>query len=272
MKFSVSSSKQESGKTEYQLLLISGLQNEIEMARKLDPEKFAAEIRKIGFSCQNCGKCCRRAFGDNRVALTPSEIGKIQVYTGFSKLEIAGPFIPEYPSLDETKNKKNSTESCFEASEEKEKTFYDSPEFLELLREDIDYEGNIHVFGWVLRRKKNGDCIFLERGTNKCKIYKVRPMLCRTYPFYIEELRLYTCECEGLGNSLSPEESRKLAEDLLFRYIYELEDTLAMYEKYVDFKKDEKGPELAKRNLEKGTAVYILHDSTGLSKILNNDH
>ena len=141
-------------------------------------------------------------------------------------------------------------------------------EFLELLQENIDYEGNIHAFGWILRRKKNGTASFLKKERDRCRVYPVRPMLCRTYPFYIEELKLHTCECEGLGYPISAEDSRKLAENLLFRYISELEDMLAMYEKYVDFRRGEKGLELAKKSLEKGTCTYIVHDSTGITKII----
>ena len=95
MEASSAGNKQESEKTSYQLLLIRSLKKEIEMARKLDPEKLAADIRKIGFFCQHCGKCCKRAFGDNRVAVIPSEIERIREYTGLSKLEVAGPFVPE---------------------------------------------------------------------------------------------------------------------------------------------------------------------------------
>jgi len=52
MEASSTGSKQESRKTDYQLLLIAGLKKEIEMAHKLDPEQLAAEIRRIGFYCQ----------------------------------------------------------------------------------------------------------------------------------------------------------------------------------------------------------------------------
>ena len=63
-----------------------------------------SEIEKTGFSCQHCGKCCRRAFGDNRVVLTPLEIEKIQKHTRLSKLEVAGPLIPEACQPEETEN------------------------------------------------------------------------------------------------------------------------------------------------------------------------
>jgi len=266
MEISSSGSKQESEKTSYQLLLIAGLKEEIESARKLDPEKLAAEIGKIGFSCQHCGKCCRRAFGDNRVMLIPPEIEKIREFTGLSKLEVAGPFVPEPSQPDELEKEESSTENSFKTSEKSEDLL--SSGFLELLQENIDFEGNIHAFGWILRQKINGDCIFLEKETSRCRVYPVRPMLCITYPFYLDELKLHTCECEGIGYPISAEDSRKMAENLLFRYISELEDMLAMYENYVDFRSGDAGPEIAKKNLEEGTCKYAVHDSTGITKIV----
>jgi Fe-S-cluster containining protein len=271
MENSGSSNEKNPGKTEYQLTLIDALKKEIEIAHRLDPEKLAAEIEKTGFSCQHCGKCCKRAFGDNRVVLTPPEIEKIQEYTGLSKLEVAGPLIPDtrYPEETEGEEEDGGKENCSLMQGMDEETTSESLKVLELLKEDIDPDGNIHAYGWMLRRKRNGDCIFLQKDTSRCRIYPVRPMLCSTYPFYIEGLKLYTCECEELGNLISAEESRKLADSLLSRYISELEDTLAMYEKYEDFERTEKGPEIARNNLEKGTCIYIVHDSNGITKIID---
>lgn len=263
------------GKTEYQLILIAALKKEIEMARRLDPEKLAVEIEKTGFSCQHCGKCCRRAFGDNTVVLTPQEIERIQEYTGLSKLEVAGPLLsdaccqPEETGEEaKDRDRKNSSEIS-KNSEIGKDAYSEFSRTFELLKEDVDSEGNIHTYGWMLRQKRNGDCVFLEKDTNRCRIYPVHSMLCSTYPFYIEELKLYTCECEGLGHRISAEESRKLADSLLSRYIAELEDTLAMYEKYEDFERSEKGLEAARDNLEKGACVYIVHDSRGITKVID---
>lgn len=278
MEESSSDSQQNPEKTKYQLILIAALKKEIKMARRLDPEKLASEIEKTGFSCQYCGKCCRRAFGDNRVVLTPPEIEKIQKHTGLSKLEVAGPLIPETCQPEENGNEEEDRDREIEGeisstqpeiSETDEEAFSKSSQLFELLKEDIDSKGNIHTYGWILRRKRNGDCIFLEEDTNRCRIYPARPMLCSTYPFYIEGLKLYTCECEGLGGYISPEDGRKLAEALLSRYIAELEDMLAMYEKYEDFKRGKEGLEIARNNLEKGTCVYVVHDSKGVTKIIN---
>jgi uncharacterized protein len=260
--------KQASRKTTYQLLLIADLKKEIEMARKLEPEKLAVEIQKIGFFCRQCGKCCRQAFGDNRVAVILSDIEKIQEYTGLSKLEIVGPFVLDASTQNDVfENEEKYPETSSNSSEKNKE--YLSFELLESLREFIDSEGKIHTFGWVLRRKRSGDCIFLERNTHKCRIYSVRPMLCSTYPFYIEELRLQTCECEGLGSPISIEDSRKLADNFLLRYILELEDTLKTYENFEDFQRLEKGFELAKMNLKDGKFTFIVHDSKGSSEVID---
>ena len=54
-----------------------------------------------------------------------------------------------------------------------------------------------------LTEKENGDCIFYKE--DGCSIYKVRPIQCRTYPFWLKNLRsseawALTCRaCEGIG-------------------------------------------------------------------------
>ena len=271
MEISGSENDEKSRKKEYQLILIDALKKEIGIARRLDPEKLAVEIEKTGFCCHYCGKCCRRAFGDNTVALTPQEIEKIRKYTGNSKTEVAGPLIPDAFQPEEEngeKREKKETSSDLSKASGIEEISPGSARIFELLKEDIDSEGNIHTYGWMLRRKRSGDCNFLEKGSNRCSIYPVRPMLCSTYPFYIEGLKLYTCECEGLGDHISAEESRKLAESLISRYILELEDTLAVYEKYEDFERTERGQEIARKNLEKRVCIYIIHDCEGITKII----
>lgn len=293
---SSSENKHNSNKTDYQLLLISNLKKEIEVARKLDPEKLAAEIRKIGFSCQQCGKCCRQVWGDNRVSILPSEIKKICKFTGLSNLEVAEPFVPDELSPGELvrhkekrveiegRNEDNPDKLLRDSEEKKDLSLEklqniqahaknrsakvnESFELPEHLLEDIDSEGNIHAFGWILRRKRNGDCIFLQENSNKCRIYPSRPMLCSTYPFFIEDLSLKICECEGVSHPISVKDSVELAKLLVFRFISELEDTLTLYEKFTNFEKDKTGPELAKNSLKKGICSYVVHDSTGNNKI-----
>jgi Fe-S-cluster containining protein len=57
--------------------------------------------------------------------------------------------------------------------------------------------------GLSLLEKKNGDCVFFD-GT-RCSIYPVRPIQCRTYPFWLKNLRSEEAwekackECPGIG-------------------------------------------------------------------------
>ncbi len=37
---------------------------------------------------------------------------------------------------------------------------------------------------WMCLKREEGACIFLDRSSNKCGIYDVRPVQCRTYPFW----------------------------------------------------------------------------------------
>ncbi len=201
MENSGSSNDRNSGKTEYQLTLIDALKKEIEIARRLDPEKLAAEIKKTGFSCQNCGKCCKRAFGgDNRVVLTPQEIEKIQKYTDLSKLEVAGPPLipdiscPEEAGEGEEDRVAENSSIMPEIDEKKTSEPFRTPE---LLKEDIDPDGNIHAYGWMLRRKRNGDCVFLEKDTNRCRIYLCVQCSAAPILFILRDLNFIPASVKG---------------------------------------------------------------------------
>jgi Fe-S-cluster containining protein len=97
--------------------------------------------------------------------------------------------------------------------------------------QDRDAEGNVHTFEWVLR--KNGDCIFLQKGL--CTIYEKRPHICKTYPFYLLEGNLMVSECEGLGGGISREDCLKLAALLKERYIAEIKESVALLERFDGF-------------------------------------
>ncbi len=42
---------------------------------------------------------------------------------------------------------------------------------------------------YSLKEKPDGDCIFLTRNPIGCLIYEVRPVQCRTFPFWTEVMR-----------------------------------------------------------------------------------
>ncbi len=221
-------------------LLIKSLQGELEAAKSIDPEEIASQICDIGFSCNMCGKCCRREDGDNTVIVNPAEIELISEHTGLEQQKIAIP-LTEYPGI------------------------LPDREYLEDNRELIDAEGSFHTFGWKICQKGNGDCSFIrERGEdNRCSIYEVRPMLCSTYPFYMQEGKLRVSECEGIGNPISVSKTRKLAEEVLLRYISEIEETLLLYERYEGFQKGPENLNKAFENILEGIINYIVHDSRG---------
>ena len=64
-------------------------------------------------------------------------------------------------------------------------------------------------FKYSLTEKANGDCIFLQsigNGKRGCGIYSVRPLQCRTWPFWSSNLRYASAwaeageTCPGLNN------------------------------------------------------------------------
>jgi hypothetical protein len=77
------------------------------------------------------------------------------------------------------------------------------------------------TFGWCLRHA-GGRCRFL--GDGGCTRYTCRPWICRTYPFALVDGELAVSDCPGLGAPISPEDALALAEDLLERARFEVED------------------------------------------------
>jgi len=188
-------------------LRIIHLKKTLEEAFGIDENTLAGEIKKTGFKCIRCSKCCMEEYGDNTVAVFPFEVRRICEQTGLKWNDVVIPT----PSG------------------------------------DTDSEGNIHTFEWVLR--KNGDCIFLKDDI--CLVYENRPYICITYPFYLSEGRLMVCSCEGLGESMSEEESQEMASILKERYITELTESISLLEKFNGFKPEE------------GRGNVCVHDSEG---------
>lgn len=56
-----------------------------------------------------------------------------------------------------------------------------------------------------LKEYSNGDCVFFDNQTRKCKVYSARPRQCRTWPFWDSNVRdeqawRETCQaCPGSG-------------------------------------------------------------------------
>ena len=117
-----------------------------------------------------------------------------------------------------------------------------------------DRDGRFHTLEW--RLKKEGEsCRFFENG--KCSIYPSRPGLCSTYPFYLDEGVLQYSLCRGIGGVIESAEAKELAERVRRRSVLELEEAIALTEKFEDFErgKPNKGGD------------YVVHDSEGEHRI-----
>ena len=70
-----------------------------------------------------------------------------------------------------------------------------------------------------LTERESGDCSFLDRESRRCTIYPVRPVQCRTWPFWNSNLEspeawkdgTRTCPGIGQGNFIPLEEIQRQA-------------------------------------------------------------
>jgi len=122
------------------------------------------------------------------------------------------------------------------------------------LEGEWDADGNFHTLEWRLR-KEGRDCKYYSE--NGCRIYGVRPLLCQTYPFYLEEGRLRWSECRGLGGEIRFDEATKLAELLKRRQIVEIKEAIDLIRKYEDFERGDPSPR----------GKCVVHDSEGEHEI-----
>lgn len=113
-----------------------------------------------------------------------------------------------------------------------------------------DSNGDFHTLEWRLK-KIESRCRFYQKG--KCAIYGSRPLLCRTYPFYLVEGKLCCSECPGLGLKIEMDTAREIAGQLISRHITEIEEAIALTERYEDFQRG---------SCQEGGS-YVVHDSEG---------
>ena len=112
------------------------------------------------FKCVQCGNCC--SDKNTIVNLTYSDILRIQWekkldFRGL--LDIVGFYVFDEPVSDEQKEK--------------------------MVLPHIETQNGQAFLG--LRKNDSGSCIFLDKN-NKCKIYKARPDICRTFPFHFHSI------------------------------------------------------------------------------------
>ena len=78
-------------------------------------------------------------------------------------------------------------------------------------------------------KKKDGKCFFFKN--NQCSIYKIRPLICRFYPFQLKNLGnnrysfSYTNNCPGIGEG--PQHNIRFFENLFRIFMKTMEENLA---------------------------------------------
>ncbi|RQW78480.1 MAG: YkgJ family cysteine cluster protein [Methanothrix sp.] len=193
---------------------------DLEAAKELSADVLLRQIQEIGFQCQRCGECC--TGDDNSVVVFPFEVRRILAAAGLQWLEAVEP--PKEGEWDRN--------GCF------------------------------HTLEWRLK-KEGASCKFYSKtacgmnGFVVCRIYESRPLICSTYPFYLDRGVLHFSECRGLGGMIEPDKAKELAKLLILRYVTEIREAVALLEKYEDFERG--GPE------EDGRC--IVHDSEGAHSI-----
>jgi len=113
-----------------------------------------------------------------------------------------------------------------------------------------DSKGNFHTLEWRLRKEGPGCCYYSDC---RCSIYPDRPLLCRTYPFYLEDGDLHVSECRGLGGAIEHRAALRLASIIKTRYLTEIEESIELVGRYRDFERGRPSSE----------GVCIVHDSEG---------
>lgn len=108
---------------------------------------------RVRFSCHHCGHCCTEVI----CLPTPWDVSRIIRETG------ANPYaFLEFVTPDDISEVED-----------------DDPTWLEVGQSR---------FIMALRRGRKG-CFFLDKRTRHCAIYEARPILCRLYPFALEEAK-----------------------------------------------------------------------------------
>lgn len=144
--------------------------------------------KEFKFKCTQCGKCCTEK--NTLVNVTQPDIMRIKNGLNLSLdeiLEILGFYVFE---------KKPTPE-----------------ELKKMVVPPIETERGPSFVG--LKKKPDGKCYFFNENENNCKIYNLRPMFCRTFPFSFRiimdkkdktraKIELYYTDkglifCEGIG-------------------------------------------------------------------------
>ena len=181
------------------------------------PQVFVkASFRNIKFKCQRCGTCCHHKrpveFGDlvplerlpefweksNLIYLTADDIRRISIETGLDPSD----FVDTLYKYDG---------NLVRVEESGKRIILDLP---------------------VMKSKADTTCVFYDSG---CKIYSLRPMACRLFPFRVEEetaqngdiiLNIsFNKSCSGMGKGKIAE--KKMLQEMVSKQFMQRSESVA---------------------------------------------
>lgn len=146
----------EQGLSELELLQRSLYQKEFDNLRH--KSTWLDSMKQLPFDCTGCGNCCKTT---GNVYMSPQEVAVAAAYKNMTTTE----FIDSYADYKLEATTTETSNSAVSAGGG------DVPWILLQNREPETGEGP-------------AACVFLDRETNMCGIYSVRPIQCSTYPFW----------------------------------------------------------------------------------------
>jgi Fe-S-cluster containining protein len=158
-----------------------------------------SDTETLPFSCTGCGKCCKTT---GSVYMSPAEYNKAADYLNVT----TDAFVQEYASHTLAAVPAPSTVSVVSVPV--------SEDNLAAATTDTVTATTAAILAaaaepWICIKDQTSEsvdadgpaCIFLDRTTNHCQIYPVRPVQCRTYPFWptvTASVQSWNAECRRL--------------------------------------------------------------------------
>lgn len=224
------------------------LEAELERVRQVSTDDIASAIKSIGFECTRCGACCKAIDCETEEVEDLRDIRE----------EIAPKRTDEHTATvfpDEIRHLQAAAEKAFDHSYDWRDVARPMPYGLRATASgDESHSGDQFIgetFEWALAVDDCGNCTFYEEddGTGRCSVHVDRPLVCRTYPFSLvvsEDVELSSPlgnpvdregpvrahECNGLGREIDRPDAERLAEGLKERAIRELEEAIALLDRY----------------------------------------
>lgn len=230
---------------------MASLERELAHARDLNVTELADAVQTIGFECTRCGACCTGAADDPHTAtIYPDEVRRLRDRPDTDWRDVARPMPYGLQERDEPGRDPEDADDGSPGDD------------------DSGLAGE--TLEWALQTDDCGDCTFYaEDGSNgqgSCTVHPNRPLVCRTYPFSVAMLGtsqpmgrpvdregpVRAHECEGLGRDIGRAEALKLARALKDRAIRDVEEAIAVRDRYEPVRGD--------------AEAVVVHDSEGAKR------